>query len=487
MIDTQVDIHDNFSIEFKTGFRTDNKTEDINQFKINTWIFIPNSLDINRGTYSKDQFYKDVKKNIRLITPIYSLEEILKAGRGPFPRLQKAIDALLISPDNAVVSENYLYQVKMMLCIVKSALRRELWVIKSISDEKEIIRLVRLFIENIKEITLQYREKGKDLNAPGITKQQKEYFSFGDDFLGNILEQYSFLLLRALKETAALATVKPLLSRLIETEINYRKSKGFLLLDEDNREHNSLVISQRTILKKFVESDLYLQTVKKKDGLFAEQLYYSVAAGIAMIFATVISFFATQRYGNFTTDLFIILVVSYMMKDRIKEIARYYFSSVLSKRYFDTKTKLSIRNREIGWVKESFDFVEENKIPEEIMNLRNRTPLVEAENETYNEKVILYRKWVALSREEIEKYKEYHLSGINDITRFNMTHFIQKMDNPNIPLYIFDKEEGYTTIKGTKIYLLYYILQCQTDTDTYYKKYRILFNRKGITSVSELG
>ena len=121
------------------------------------------------------------------------------------------------------------------------------------------------------------------------------------------------------------------------------------------------------------------------------------------------------------------------------------------------------------------------------MNLRNRTPLVEAENETYNEKVILYRKWVALSREEIEKYKEYHLSGINDITRFNMTHFIQKMDNPNIPLYIFDKEEGYTTIKGTKIYLLYYILQCQTDTDTYYKKYRILFNRKGITSVSELG
>lgn len=486
MIETQVSIHDNFSVEFKTGFRTDNKKEAVNQFRINTWIFLPNSIDINRSTYSKNQFYRDVKKNIRLITPIYSLEDILKTGRGPLPRFQKAIDQLLLDPSSERASENYTYQVKMLLCIVKSALRREVSIIKVISDEKEIEQVVEHFIENIKSIAIQYREKRRDIEAVEATDKQKEYFMFGDDFLSNITEQYTFQVMQALKGKRVFERLKPKLDSLLEYEIGYRKSRDYLLLEEGNKEQNSLVISQRNILKKFVESDLFLQTTKKKDGAFVEQFYYSIAAGIAMIFATVISFFATQRYGNFTTDLFIVLVVSYMMKDRIKEIARYYFSSVLSKRYFDTKTKLGIRNQEIGWLKESFDFVEEKKVPDEIMSLRNRTPLVEAENEIYNEQVILYRKWLSLSREEIEKYKEYHLSGINDITRFSLINYIQKMDNPSIPINIFDKENGYKTIAGTKVYLLYYILQCQSDTDTHYKKYRVLFNRDGIISVSEL-
>ena len=486
MIETQVSIHDNFSVEFKTGFRTDNQKEPVNQFKINTWIFLPNSLDINRSTYSKTQFYRDVKKNIRLITPIYSLDDILKTGRGPLPRFQKAIDQLLLDPSSTKASENYEYQIKMLLCILKSALHRETSVMKVISDENEMEVLVEHFIENTKSIAIQYREKSSDIDAVEATEKQKSYFIFGDDFLSNIIEQHTFRIMHSIKGKTIAEKLMPKLQLQIEREIEYRKSRGYLLLEEGNKEQNSLVISQRNILKKFVESDLFLRTNRKKDGAIVEQLYYSIAAGIAMIFATVITFFATQRYGNFTTDLFIVLVVSYMLKDRIKEITRYYFSSVLSKRYFDSKTKLSIRNQEIGWIKESFDFVDERKVPEEIMNLRNRTPLVEAENDIYNEQVILYRKWLSLSREEIEKYKEYHLSGINDITRFNLMNYVVKMDNSSIPINVFDKDNGYKTLAGTKVYFLYYILQYQSDTDTHYKKYRILFNRDGITSVNEL-
>lgn len=205
-----------------------------------------------------------------------------------------------------------------------------------------------------------------------------------------------------------------------------------------------------------------------------------------MIFATVISFFATQRFGNFTTDLFIILVFSYIFKDRIKDVMRYYFSSKLGKRYYDSKLKLSIRKQEIGWIKEAFDFVEEEKLPEEVRSIRSRSPLVEAENQVYDEKIILYRKWVTLSRDDLEKYKEYRLSGINDITRFNLLNFTQKMDNPYIPLYLPDEENGFMTIEGKKRYSLYFIIQCQSEQDTYYKKYRVLFNRDGISDVSEL-
>lgn len=487
MIDTEVKVHDNFSLEFKIGFITDKNSEDINDFKINTWIFFPNSLDINRTTYTKDDFYRDVKNNIRLITPVYSLTDILKAGRGPFPRLQKAIDDLVIDPENDIKTESYSYQVKMLVCIVKSALRRHVQLIaETVDDEERTESYITSFVSDIRNISLQYREMWDELLKPGITDRQREYFLFGDDFLSNIIEQYTFQIMRLLKGKPIFEEVRSPLHKLVEDEIQHRKRRGFRLLNEKDEMHNSLVIAQRNILKKFVESDLFLQVVRKKDGALAQQFYYSIAAGIAMVFATVISFFATQRFGNFTTDLFIILVFSYMFKDRIKEMMRYYFSSKLGKKYFDTKLNLSIRKQEIGWVKEAFDYIEEEKLPEEIRKMRARTSLVEAENEIYDEKIVLYRKWVSLSKKDIEKYKEYRLSGINDITQFNLLNYTRKMDNPLIPLYISNEESGFTSIKGNKVYSLYFILQCKSAEDEYFRRYRILFNRNGIADVSEL-
>ncbi|NDV78392.1 hypothetical protein [Dysgonomonas sp. 511] len=486
MIDTEVKVHDNFALEFKIGFITNNKEEDVNEFKINTWIFVPNSLDINRSTYSKGDFYKDVKNNLRLITPVYSLEEILKAGRGPIPRLQKAIDSLVANPSDEIEVESYIYQVKMLVCIVKSALRRHVQLIYKAPSDDEAVSLVESYLRDVNEIASRYRAELNKLTGAGISMKQREYFLFGDDFLGNIIEQYTFQIIKFFKDKPVFIEIKEGLNRLLEEEANHKKKRGFMLLKRGDERHNSLVITQRNVLKKFVESDLFLQTLKKKDGLFVEQFYYSVAAGIAMIFATVISFFATQRFGNFTTDLFLILVFSYMFKDRIKELMRYYFSSQLSKKYFDTKLKLSIRKQEIGWIKEAFDYIEEKKLPEEVRNFRARSPLVEAENQIYDEKIMLYRKWVKLSKEEIEKYKEYRLSGINDITRFNLVNLTRKMDNPYIPLYMPNKESGYESLTGNKMYSLYFILQCKSEEGEYYKKYRILFNRNGISDVIEL-
>lgn len=76
MIDIQVKLHDRYSVEFKIGYYVDRETKE-NEFRMNTWFFVPHSLDINATTYPKDVFYRDVKSNVRLITPIYTLEEIV--------------------------------------------------------------------------------------------------------------------------------------------------------------------------------------------------------------------------------------------------------------------------------------------------------------------------------------------------------------------------------------------------------------------------
>ncbi|NDV46581.1 hypothetical protein D0T49_05930 [Paludibacter sp. 221] len=485
MINTQVRIHDKFSVEFKIGFVTENEVQDENEFRINTWIFIPNGLDINHATYTKDQFYADVKSNMRLITPVFSLTDI-QMGIGPFPRLHRAVEKLLFAPDDSN-TENYVYQTKMLLCILKSALRETSAEIGRYKEEPEMLALVDSYINDIKKIIAEYRAiRDKLLKSEALTSKQKEYFLFGDEFLGNIVELTTYQVMRKLSGKSYYGEVKPRLMRLAEGENENRRLMGYNVPSEHDEELNSLILIKRNILKKFVESDLYLQTVKKKDAVFVREFYYSLAAGIAMFFATIISFFATQRFGNFTTSLFFALVLSYMMKDRIKEMSRAYFSSKLDRRYFDRKWKLSIRNQEIGWIKEGFDFMEEQKVPAKIMSLRNKSSLVEAENKIYDEKIILFRKLVSLSKKEIEKYKEYRLSGINDVIRLNLTSFIKKMDNPLIPVFLPDDETGFKTIMGNRVYALYFVLQCESDNDAYYKKYRLLFNRNGISDVSEL-
>lgn len=489
MIDIKVKIHDKFSFEFKTSFITTRKAknDDTNEFSISTWIFVPNTLDINRSTYSKEQFYKDIKSNIRLITPVYSLKKIYSdESNSPINKLRKAMQELIDNPDNEDKYQNYTFQVKMFSSILKSASRDKVYYIIEEQDDSLIPELIDKYIKDTSSILQQYRSLKSLANRSSMSEDYRQYLNFGDDFNGNLIEQHTFRLMRMLENRSTYNTIKPKLYQLIKEEDKYKREKGYSCLDAEEVTNNYLVIMRRGILKKFIESDLYLNTKQLKDGAFAQQFYYGIAAGISMIFATVIAFTAQLKYGNFTLPLFFALVVSYIFKDRIKDLMRYYFSTQLGKKYFDNKRELEIQKEKIGWVKESFDFVVEGKTPEIIMNMRKRSPLVEAENKIYNEQIILYKKLVKLSSSEISLYKGYEFIGINDIIRFNLTSFIQKMDNPFIPIYMPDEKDGYIRFTSEKVYALHIILRCQGQEKLYYRKFRLLFNREGIKDITEV-
>ena len=487
MINTQVRTHDKYSIEFKIGFLTSDKEKNDNEFKINTWLFLPNGLDVNPFTYRKEDFYSDIKSNVRLITPNYTLTEIIEANRGPFPRLEKAIASYLANPDQTRV-ESYTYQIKMLLCIMKSTLRENISQIICKKDRtEEFLSLTKNFVSNVSAINRRFRNiRDEILRNKIFTKEMKEYFLFGDEYLSNITENTIYYLLEAFQSKNSFSDIKSTLDFLIQEECRNKKEMNYDIPSEDNEKQNSLLLIKRSLLKKFVEGDLYLQRIKKTDGILVREFYYGIAAGIAMIFATIISFIATLQFGNFTSSLFLALVVSYIFKDRIKEFARYYFSSKLDKKYFDWKWNVSIRNRKIGFIKEAFDFIPASKVPEEIQELRNKTPLAKAENETYDEKVILYRKRVSISRKDLEEYKEYHLSGINNIIRLNLMSFTKQMDNPFLPIYLPDEVNGYRNIMTQRVYALHFVLECESSDEKYNKTYRVLFNRNGINEIHEI-
>ena len=136
-----------------------------------------------------------------------------------------------------------------------------------------------------------------------------------------------------------------------------------------------------------------------------------------MIFATVVAFIFQRRFGSVSIPLFVALVVSYMLKDRIKELMRYYFAYKLKFKYFDHKAVVRIKDEEIGWIKEGMDFISPGKIPQEVMNLRNKNNLMGSEFAILDEKIILYRKLVNIDSRKLAENNIYHCLPNNYISR----------------------------------------------------------------------
>lgn len=487
MIHINVKKHSKLSIEFKTSISIDkeDKKKKKNEFMMNTWFFIPNSININSDNYHKEDFYRDVRTNLRLITPVFTLDEIASLKSIPFSKLYKATNALIANSSDKQLQDDFDYHIRMIMCIIKSALRRQIEYF-SISSREYSIKEAKAIAKKVLKIRDLYRSlKGLIINS-STNEEQINYFIFGDEFLGNLIKQHATMALRAVNKKEDLQPIKEMLIKIVRDEDKYKLDNNYMNTQKGDNNHNSIVLAQRNMLKNIMESDLFLKVAKKIDGAFIRQFYYGFAAAIAMLFATLISFMATQRYGNFTFDLLVVLVVSYVFKDRIKEVMRYYFTNNLSKKYFDTRTSLSIRNREIGEVKEAFDFIVKEKVPDEILHLRRMIPLVKADAKIFGEQIFQYRKYVKLSSKDLERYKEYSLTGINDISRFEFHNFTQKMDDPTTTLFDVDDNLKLIEFTGSRVYPIYVFFKCVYDTSEYNRAYRILLNREGITEMKEL-
>lgn len=483
MIDIQVKIHDRFSLELKVGFVAKRKIE-ISDFVMNTWIFVPNSLDINIRTYQKEDFYRDVRSNVRLITPVYLLKNIAKSNSLPFKLLEKACEQMAKSPTQTNIRE-YEYQIKMFSSIVKSSIRDAYNHIKNNKIADDQFFLCEEMLANSIEIIDKYRNIRKIVNAPTVTPTVLEYFNFGDEFICNVIEQHIFRLYKFLKESdnQTFKLLENKIKDVLSREYSYKKEMNYALVEVDNPDCNRDFIFRAGMLKKYIESELYLIARKKRNTFLIEQVLFSLAAGISMIFATIIAFSFQMKYGNFTLPLFVALVVSYMMKDRIKDLMRYYFAHKLGSKFFDHKIKISMKDEHIGWIKEGFDFITDDKVPKVVMDQRGRSSLLAAGNRKLDEKIILYRKRVRLNRKQFNKISPFPLKGINDIIRINFSDYIRNMDNPEVPLFGNINGENFEIVSGEKIYYINFVIQCKYEDQSEYRRYRIMCNRDGIKDV----
>ena len=69
------------------------------------------------------------------------------------------------------------------------------------------------------------------------------------------------------------------IGKAINDLIDYKRKMGYPEVSVENDSVNVEMVFRQGVLKKYVESDLYLNAQVRKDGVFVEQIYYSLAAG----------------------------------------------------------------------------------------------------------------------------------------------------------------------------------------------------------------
>lgn len=487
MIEKSVKIHDKFQFEIKLGYKI-NKDQQKTSYDIDTYFFIPNSLGINRHTYTKTIFYKDIQSYIRLKTPTLLLRQIADPGSTPISRLRESIDNLLEKRDKPA-RKDFEYHVKMVCSIVKSALRDHVE-FSAKSSAADLPHLVSEFVSQSWELVKLYRDLKPVLNVPTTTDKTLAIFGFGDEYLSQNIELHGFRLLKQLEQSGAGDTglLVEQLTELVKSESAYRVSCNYHEApDEGNDRGNEALIYRRGVLKKYIGSVLFLDTHKEVEGRFLEQLFIGVAAGLSMVFATLVAFFAQIKFGNFTLPLFTFLVLGYIFKDRIKELSRGYFIKKLSKTRFDHKTNIYSDERcKIGVCKEAVSFIRESELPGQIKRIRKKDHMTEIENRWRDERIIFYRKQVNLFSGRLKSvYKEFNIEGVNDILRFNVNRFLAKMDNPSRKIYTLKGDEVHI-LSGDRVYHFNLIIKITMEMKTIYKRVRIILNRNGIKRIEEI-
>ncbi len=440
------------------------------QYNVKMFLFIPESLDINERTYPKALFYDDYLGHIRLNTPKSNLKALTN-------RLSKLLNFLDGNLGKKEQHEYINYETKMIICSYIDSLEEISQIIK---DKKLTVRKASLYIQRIKRFDslkkdlFEFYKISDNEEIRHLLKSSAEYISL-------ITQRYLFIININLRKKADLyRDIINEIIKIINSDILFEKENDLPYISR-NDAMNEKVIFRYSVFKKYFYSILYLKQDIEEDAKKIRQFYYAIAAGISMVFATTVVFITQQKFGNFTTPFFAALVLSYMFKDRIKEISRVYFEKKLNIKAYDFRDKIydMERHKLFGYFQKKVKFVKKDELDKKIIDAR----LLKTNNRLstwyLNEKILKYEKNITIYNKKIKDVYGNNVEGVTDIMRFDISRFKTKMSEPKVPLYRLNHNNLY----GDRVYHVNMVFVLTSEGREDIHKVRLVLTKEGIKRI----
>lgn len=487
-----IHIRDRWQFELKSEFFASKEKKD--QYYLQEfYIFIPNSLNINIDTYKKESFYSDQTNFVRYKTPIFSFDQINdeKNKRSPLYRIKTLLS------DEESLEKNIEDEIKLLGNIVRSLIREKvLNLIKKIKIED-----LRDELDKLKYQIDKFLSKYDDI-IHHVKKEENKYskdlikhFYYVNEFIRNSIYYYFTGFLNYLRNN----------DKIIDQETDNKICK--IILDQapyigsvienmdqsfENSKNNEFIFYRAGLLNKFVLDALLLNINRSSPDTRLNNFIGSIAAGIAMLVYVVLLFVwqGTILFIN-TTTFILATVILYILKDRLKEGLKVISSKFAFRLFPDFTSKINTEEGDcIGILKESFFFLNREKLPQEIVTARNRKFHDILEDLKRPESIIYYKKKLMMRGLENATFSRRY--DLNMIFRFNIHQFLLKADDPQ--QYYLHLDQETLDIKKIALPKVYHvnIIQKKTYIDHHGKKqqdlnkFRLIVDKNGIKRIEHI-
>ena len=491
MIKESVKKKGNYSLEIKFKYRPEPKSHllSVKKYHLDMYFFLPISLGVNRKNFTKMDFYRELNSYLKIDPPKVLLADFILQKDEISRRLIAAFENY--NPEIEGADEEIDSLLKIYVNIFKKAVKRELRSIRRAGNEDEKVRLAKRLISNFKIGLNKFRSLEEHLLTKGYDDTPvNRSFQLLNEYMSSLFSKYSYHIWQVFEkmESPEALKIQQLAEDAIFMERKYKEEKGMPLAEpKDHSKENEHFLFRWEMLKTFVNRKLILTTRFDRDNKWLMQFYYSLAAGIAMIFATGIAFYYNQKFGNFTMRFFVVLVVSYMFKDRIKDWIKDLINYLLKKETYDQTINIYDENSNIiGTIAQGFDFAPFRNLPKEILEARSRTHQTDIE-EDFAERVMHYKTRIKLNPNKLYKVlKDIPIRGINDVTYFNTSPLLMRMEDPQTDILLVDNDKNFKKYKSEKVYHINMVLVSKYEGSSKIKRYRIVLNRNGIKRVKRI-
>ncbi len=528
-IRTSFAIHDRNQAEIKVSYPLNNRTlgKNITQlYDVDLFLFFPRAAGLNSTTYPKERFYQDLRPLLRLREPQLNYLELTGHSEDIFrsPMLflnnffQKKKSGLETSPQEIACEEAYViasafssYLAKKMLKCRKSVLQathrtalseRSAEVKKAIESCTLLTKRGVKALHSLRNLCKKSLEFSDEMELTKALQIADEYSTYAfRDFLSGIFE-----LLHASKDFLTPQVYQKLMRDslpIIRYEKWYARKKNYYWIhDESPTSHHELFVIRRSNLKKHVQKVFYLNLRTKPIFTFQRQMASILAAAFAALWAGAADLFIRFRMmqaSNFSLlsmSGFLILtaiVMAYILKDRIKELGRGYFSDTIFAAIPDHSNDIDYHSNigkkvNIGNIQEYTKFTYHNALPEAVQDCRKKFSL-SLDSGDDQDPVIHYRKKMRINSRHL--HSAYHpIEAINDIIRINFDFFLPKLGEPLHKEYLLSLDGQTQDVLMPRVYffdvaLVYTSKEDEDIIGTVVRYARMVLTKDGLARVEE--
>lgn len=504
--------HEQLALEIRhaPGSATAGGTHDVELF-----MFIPRNVGLTAANYPSADFYNDLTTYLRLDLPELRLEDLCENTRSPLRMLEVHLAELAqgqATPDPIGIA------VKLFGHEFTEAVhceRKRLWFLIGASTCDEAAHSPEAatrpdrtshgeLLAGVHELAATARSALKRLRAAKhkfspfrrVAPDVWEVFQQTDEYTSLFLDDVLATLAHELCARPELfdgsgwtARVLQVLSTCAATEAAYRHAQGFVNLEHTSGTNREYFLYRRSLLKKAVQQALWVKTRRRQVDSSIRNAAGMVAAGIAATWALIAQlparFFSLSPLAQ--TLMFVMPVVAYIMKDRIKEVTKEWM--IQRMRAYDQETELvgsqvaksglgSLR----GTLREKVRFLDH--APDDVLAIRQRSRWI-AGARIGGESVLMYRRKLEILAPSEEQPRSTDELALRQIIRLNLRHFMTRLDERDQIVRHYEPPiGGFATHEIAKVYHLNLVARIGgPDQEAHLKRWRVVFSREGIERI----